>query len=155
MSIDTSWSAASLQRPVHHHMAQLDHHVKRVTNEINNQLAKQVLAKTPVATPFSPRHPGPIIPKPIIPQNPVEQQVLAGAAKNPQAGGLVTDLRGLNKPTPGTNVINPIPSATPPGLAPGIATAVPNITPPADGIPQMGQVSGWMSPGKNFSYGQI
>ena len=96
-------------------------------------------------------------PQAILARTPLERQVLAPggtgmfatATPAPQLPGPQAAQR------PGTNLVQPLPKVTQPGIDTSIATAIPKTTPPADGVPQMSQINGWMSPGKNFNISQI
>jgi hypothetical protein len=143
MSVDTAWSAASLQRPVQNHLARTYQAINAITG---NNMRNQVLGVDPRRLPNRG-------PQAILARNPLERQVMGSPGVFATATPAPTALPGLERAVqrPGTNLVQPVTQPKAPGLDPAIATAIPKTPTPSDGIPQMSQISGWLSPGKNFS----
>jgi len=144
MSIELSWSANSLQEPVHAHLAKINRIPigQRGIDQQRARLEGRVLA---------PQRPGPEKgPWAVRAQNALEQSVLN--ASHPGAPFPVTNKLGtvdLSKPatTPPSPTDSPV-KVTQPGISPEIATAIPE--PKTDGVPKVAPISGWLSPGANF-----
>jgi hypothetical protein len=168
MSVDTAWTAQSLQAPVHNHLSKVSRQMDQmfggtnVTNQVLN--AARVNTRLPIQGPQA-----------AIARNALEQRILgsqqgtgvfATATPAPSAG-IQTSHSGTStldlisqqaakqaaKQAATTNVVQPIAAPSMPGIDPAIATAVPGA--PSTGIPQMPQISGWTSPGRNFTISQV
>jgi len=165
MSIDMAWTAQSLQAPVHNHLSRVSADMDRIfgggaaTRGVSNSLNlnRPLPDKGPQA---------------VIARNNLEQAILGlnrptrtgdtgvFATATPAPGvGVQTSHRGtspldfIRQQAAKTNVVQPTDAPKQPGIDPAVATAVPGA--PSTGIPQMPQISGWSSPGANFSISQV
>ena len=141
MSIDTGWSAASLQAPVHAQMRRLNNATRLIGSRMQNRvLAGQAPAPKPVVNSL---------------RSPLERSILSMGSSAPVIKPVLnTDGASvLNpepvKPQPGTNVIPTPVKVTQPGIDTNIATAIPTAN--DEGIPKMTSLSGWMTPGANLT----
>jgi hypothetical protein len=144
MSIDLSWSANSLQAPVHAQLQRLNAAVpSRASRLLENQVS---------------RLQGRILPHPLPTQGPWAAKAQTALEQR------VLNQNNTGTPFPVTNKLGTVqqPSITPPnptaapvkvvqpGLNPELSTAVPEIPDKIDSAPKLAPISGWLSPGANF-----
>lgn len=144
MSIDLSWSANSLQAPVHAHMERLN----KATQSLSGGFASRVLGTDPRRLPTK----GPWAQKA---QNALEQRVLntnppAQVFPTTPAKTVLPEIQGTPTTKPGTNVVASPVKIVQPGIDPTLSTAIPEVPDKIDSVPKIAPVSGWLSPGANF-----
>jgi hypothetical protein len=147
MSIDLSWSASSLQQPVHAELEKINR--PRYSQNIADQQARlegrigplKLGGRMPDRGPWAQRA-----------QDELRNRILGATlpAQPLPTGGTLAIAQPAGQPAtkPGTNVTASPVKITQPGIDPALSTAIPEAK--TDGVPKLAPMSGWMSPGGNF-----